>query len=160
MGGTNEFSEVWGYPRGTPKLFGREGLKIGAHFYLSCSAWLLRTPKCSKLPDCPQESSVRSPQFQNGVFFLNRSSISRFMADIQGPEIKDFLAARGWKSGLICTYLALLGFYGLKSAQNSLIALWRTQKGPLGAKQNLAVTFSPIYWCLKKPWFSVSVYRP
>ena len=56
-------------PWGTPKLFGHEGLKIGVHFYLSCSAWLLRTQKCSKLPDYPQESSVRSPQFQNGVFF-------------------------------------------------------------------------------------------
>ena len=41
-GGTNEFSEVRWYPRGPLKLFGCQGLKIGAHFYLSPSAWLLK----------------------------------------------------------------------------------------------------------------------
>ena len=28
---------------------------------VSCSTWLLRTPKCSKILDCPQDSSFRLP---------------------------------------------------------------------------------------------------
>ena len=34
---SNGFSEVWGYPSGTSKLFCSEGPKIGAHFNVSCS---------------------------------------------------------------------------------------------------------------------------
>ena len=47
---------------------------------------------------------------------------------------QNYLAARDWKSGLISTYLALLGFYGLQSAQNSLIALKIALLGPPNSK--------------------------
>ena len=46
----------------------------------------------------------------------------------------NFLAKRDCISGLISTYLALLGSYGLQSAQNSLIALKKASLGPPKSK--------------------------
>ena len=47
---------------------------------------------------------------------------------------QNYLAASDCKSGLISTLLALLGLYGLQSAQNSLIALRITPLGPPNSK--------------------------
>ena len=47
---------------------------------------------------------------------------------------RNYLAARDRKSGLISTYLALLGSYGLQSAQKSLIALRITPLGSSNSK--------------------------
>ena len=58
---------------------------------------------------------------------------------------RNFLAARDCKSGLISTYLALLGFYRLQSAQSSMIALKIVLLGPPIPK--LGVTLkSAKYW--------------
>ena len=61
------FQKSEGTPGVPIKSFGRDGLKIGAHFYLSRPARLLQNPKCSKLPGYPQDSFVTSPQFQNSL---------------------------------------------------------------------------------------------
>ena len=47
---------------------------------------------------------------------------------------RNYLGPRDRKSGLISTYLALLGSYVLQSAQNSLIALRIAPLGPPNSK--------------------------
>ena len=91
QGDSNGFSEVWWYPKGTKKLFGWKGPKIGAHFWLACFTGLLRTPKCSKLPDCHQDRSVRFFQFQNWVLHQNWPIFGREIQDRQGLKIMWFL---------------------------------------------------------------------
>ena len=71
--------------RGAVKLFDRKGSNISAHFYVSYSTGLIGTSKSSKLPDNPQDRSVRFFQFQNRVLHQNWPIFGREIEDRRGP---------------------------------------------------------------------------
>ena len=75
--------------------------------------------------------------YSQNAFLLksHRGAPMNFKKSEGTPRVpQNYLATRSWKSGLISTHLALLGSYGLKSAQNSLIALKIAPLGPPKSK--------------------------
>ena len=90
--------------------------------------------------------SINSLKLSAKFCFAPRVSFGTFWSPIPGiqwifrslsvpPGVPwNYLAVRGWKLGPISTYLALLGFFGLQSAQNSLIALKKAPLGPPNSK--------------------------